>query len=135
MELLPKRTTHALRLMASDIKLAHSVFALPFAIFAAFLAGPNPQSASGHGVSDWLAFALKLALIVVCMVLARTWAMLVNRLVDRRIDAANARTSRRAFASGALSPLLGWIVALACAAMLAGEGWVFFCRGFTIPPA
>src|SRR5262245_55603091 len=107
----------ALRLMAADIKLAHSVFALPFAVFAAFLAGPNPKAESGNGTKDWLAFLLKLALVVVCMVLARTWAMLVNRLVDRKIDAANARTSRRVFASGALSPLAGWAVALACAAL------------------
>jgi 4-hydroxybenzoate polyprenyltransferase len=111
--------------MAADIKLAHSVFALPFAVFAAFLAGPNPGAASGNSTSDWMAFLVKLGLIVVCMVLARTWAMLVNRLVDRKIDAANARTSRRAFASGALSPLAGWAVALACAALFVGVTWVF----------
>lgn len=124
-DVTPNGVTRAFRLMAADIKLAHSVFALPFAVFAAFLAGPSPRAETGNGTSEWLGFLVKLGLIVVCMVLARTWAMLVNRLVDRRIDAANARTSRRAFASGALSPLAGWAVALACAALLVGVAWVF----------
>src|SRR6185295_7928289 len=111
-DVAPKGVTRAFRLMAADIKLAHSVFALPFAVFAAFLAGPRPGADPAPGVKEWGAFGVKLGLVVVCMVLARTWAMLVNRLVDRRIDAANARTSRRVFASGALSPLVGWGVAL-----------------------
>jgi 4-hydroxybenzoate polyprenyltransferase len=45
------------------------------------------------------------------MVAARTWAMLVNRLVDRRFDAGNARTARRVFASGAVSAKTGWLTA------------------------
>jgi 4-hydroxybenzoate polyprenyltransferase len=115
-DLLPKGAARSLRLMAGDIKLAHSIFAMPFALFAAFLAGPNPAAKDPPGFSDWLGLAAKLGLIIVCMILARTWAMLVNRLVDRRIDAANARTKRRVFAAGDVSPLVGWSVALACAA-------------------
>lgn len=90
----------SLRLAAADIKLAHSVFALPFAVLAAFLARPVRAAAAG----TWFdaRFAGQLALVVVCMVLARTWAMLVNRLADRKIDAANPRTSRRVIASGRL---------------------------------
>jgi 4-hydroxybenzoate polyprenyltransferase len=124
-DVLPKGVSRSLRLMAGDIKLAHSVFALPFALFAAFIAGPNPAANPGPTASDWLGFLAKLGLIVVCMVLARTWAMLVNRLVDRRLDAANARTSKRVFASGALSPVQGWIVALSCAALLVLVAGVF----------
>ncbi|MBL4592044.1 MAG: 4-hydroxybenzoate octaprenyltransferase [Phycisphaerales bacterium] len=88
-------------LALADIKLAHSVFALPFAILGAFLVAPRRSDLPFP--IDWLDFLPQLALIVVCMVFARTWAMLVNRVVDRRIDAANQRTARRAFASGALS--------------------------------
>jgi len=115
----------AARLIATDIKLAHSIFALPFAVFAAFLAGPR----RGDGAGEWQRFAWKLAIIVLCMVLARTWAMLVNRLVDRDIDAQNARTERRVFASGRLGVRAGWAVAGACAAgfvLAAGLFWVFF---------
>lgn len=88
-------TLAAARLVAVDIKLAHSVFALPFAVLGAFLARSE--------TTPWASFAIVLGLVVVCMVCARTWAMMVNRLADRRIDAGNARTARRALPSGRLS--------------------------------
>lgn len=99
-----------LAIVARDIKLAHSVFAMPFAVLGAFLARDADDPAAR--------FAGQLALVVVCMVAARTWAMLVNRLADRRIDASNPRTAGRAFASGALGPRFGLGV-------LAGSGAVF----------
>lgn len=89
-----------MRLAALDIKLAHSVFALPFAILGAFLASPALRA--GAPASAWRSFAGQGALVVACMVCARTWAMLVNRLADREFDSRNARTSRRVIASGAL---------------------------------
>jgi len=96
-----------------DIKLAHSVFALPFAVLGAFLVAPR-RNDEPHTI-DWLDFLPLLVLIVVCMVFARTWAMLVNRFVDRRIDADNPRTSRRAFASGTLNTRDGVLLLLASA--------------------
>jgi 4-hydroxybenzoate polyprenyltransferase len=112
-----------LRIAAADIKLAHSIFALPFALLGAFLARDR--------TAPWSQFALQLALVVLCMVFARTWAMLFNRLADRRYDAANPRTARRAFAAGRLSPGQGWILALASAALfiLGASGfWLFFAN-------
>jgi len=110
-----------LALVFADIKIAHSVFALPFAVMGAFLArGTDESSAS---------FVGQLALIVVCMVLARTWAMLVNRLADARIDAANPRTAARAIASGRLAFSSGVWFAVAAGAMFVGVCalfWVFF---------
>ncbi|MFM9996426.1 MAG: 4-hydroxybenzoate octaprenyltransferase [Phycisphaerales bacterium] len=106
-----------LRLAAADIKLAHSVFALPFAVLAAFLA-----RAPG---APWGRFAGQLALIVACMVAARTWAMLVNRLADRAFDAANTRTAHRTFASGQLSPARGWAFAFAAASLFVGATALF----------
>ncbi len=87
------------RTIAADIKLAHSLFALPFAVLAAFLAA-RPTAAP----IDWRTFGLQLLLVVVAMVIARTAAMLSNRLLDRRIDARNPRTAGRAIPSGRLSP-------------------------------
>jgi len=107
-----------IRLAAADIKLAHSVFALPFAILGAFIARP--------GSEPWARFAGQLGLIVLCMVLARTWAMLVNRLADRRIDAANPRTQRRALASGKLNARDGALIAGGCAALFVGVCSVFW---------
>jgi 4-hydroxybenzoate polyprenyltransferase len=85
-----------------DIKLAHSVFAMPFAILGAFLVAPYQGDAPAHGI-DWSVLGKMLVLVVMCMVFARNWAMLFNRVADARLDADNPRTARRAFASGALS--------------------------------
>ena len=91
-----------------DIKLAHSVFAMPFAVLGAFIAAPR-RSDEPYPI-DWLDLAPMLALIVVCMIFARNWAMLVNRVADAKIDADNPRTAKRAFASGALSMRDGYLL-------------------------
>ncbi|MFN7337678.1 MAG: 4-hydroxybenzoate octaprenyltransferase [bacterium] len=109
------------RMVASDIKIAHSVFALPFALLAAIRAFDSSATMRMNSRQG----AIVIGLIVVCMVLARTWAMLFNRLVDSRIDRENARTARRIFASGALSSTTGWIIALLCAGAFAGVAALF----------
>ena len=73
------------------VVIEHSVFALPFAYLAA-LTAMFPQVRWGY-----------LALITVAMVAARTFAMAVNRIVDRRLDALNPRTARRELVTGAVS--------------------------------
>ena len=107
-----------LREVAGDIKLAHSVFALPFAILGAFLAG-------GGGYPGVRGFLLQLALIIPCMVFARTWAMLFNRIADRRFDAENPRTLRRALAAGRLSIGQAWGAALGSAALFVAAAALF----------
>ena len=79
-----------LGLIFSDIKLAHSLFALPFALLSAFLAKNGVPSAREF---FW---------ILVAMVGARSGAMAMNRLLDAGIDARNPRTSARPLASGKL---------------------------------
>lgn len=107
-----------LRAAAADIKLAHSIFALPFAILAAFLARPTD--------APWSRFAGQLALVVACMVAARTWAMMVNRLVDRDFDKDNPRTARRAIVSGRLSARDARLITAAAAAAFIALCSVFF---------
>jgi len=107
-----------LRAIGADIKLAHSVFALPFAVLGAFLARPVD--------APWTRFAGQLALVVVCMVIARTWAMVVNRLADREIDARNPRTARRAFASGRLAVSRGVALLVACNLLFLGACSLFW---------
>lgn len=98
----PLRPGGKLLIAMGDIKLAHSVFAMPFAILGAFLVAPYHADAPVHGV-DWGELGKLLVLVVLCMVLARNWAMLFNRVADAGLDADNPRTARRAFASGKLS--------------------------------
>src|SRR5580692_3435769 len=82
--------------LASDIKLHHSVFALPWAILATVLAASRTPGGLKLG---------QLALIILCMVAARTVAMTANRLLDADIDAKNPRTARRAIPGGKLSKI------------------------------
>ena len=88
-----KKTNYfeSLSVFSQDIALAHSVFALPFAGVGFLLAEFRDPS-----------WSLLLNLII-CMVSARTFAMGINRILDRDIDKANPRTAQRAIPSGKLS--------------------------------
>ncbi len=65
------------------IRFSHTVFALPFALGALLVATQGRPS-----------FRL-LALVLLCMIFARTAAMLFNRLVDWTLDQRNPRTAQR----------------------------------------
>jgi 4-hydroxybenzoate polyprenyltransferase len=93
--------------LAADIKLGHTIFAMPFALLAACLA----TSAFDRS------FLVKVILVVVCMVIARTFAMSMNRLLDANLDAQNPRTAGRSIPAGRLSRgfVLGVIVFCAIA--------------------
>lgn len=110
----------AIRLWADMVKLSHSIFALPFAVIAAFLAGRNIE-----GVGRPLAG--QLGLIVLCMVAARSVAMTFNRIVDAGIDARNPRTASRPLPSGRLSLSAAWTM-LALSGVTFGVG----CLGFFV---
>ena len=101
------------REIAKDIKLSHSVFALPFALLGAFVALPQ-------GPIDWPRFALTAALVVGCMVTARTAAMVSNRLLDRQIDAGNPRTAGRALPAGRVAPAQAKAALAASGALFVG---------------
>ncbi len=95
------------------IKFKYTVFALPFALMGAFL--------SGRGVPKLEVFIW----VVLAMVGARTCAMGFNRIVDRKFDAANPRTSNRAIPAGAVSLAESW-------AMVIFSGALFFFACFML---
>lgn len=74
------------------VRVSHSVFALPFALAGALLAGRHVPIT--WPVVGW---------ILVAMVCARSAAMGFNRLVDARWDALNPRTAMRELPRGAMS--------------------------------
>ena len=81
------------------IRFSHTVFALPFATFAAVMAYSAALPAGGYAsirVRDLVGLLL-------CMVLARSAAMAFNRLVDHKIDAENERTASRHLPAGILA--------------------------------
>lgn len=104
-------------LLARDIKLSHSVFALPFALLATFLAAAQERRPPTPA---------ELALIVLCMVFARTWAMSINRWADAGLDAVNPRTARRAIPSGRLSRGFVLTSAIACGFALCATASGFY---------
>ena len=68
------------------VRFSHTVFALPFALASMMVAAKET-----HGWPGWRTFIL----ILTAMVCARTAAMALNRIVDRRFDQLNPRTSPR----------------------------------------
>lgn len=109
-----------LREIAADIKIAHSIFALPFALLGAVMAA----APAGGGI-EWRRFAGQAALVIGAMVCARTVAMLANRYLDREIDARNPRTQGRAIPAGRLSA--GSVQA---AIIAFGAAFLLVCSGF-----
>jgi len=72
------------------IRFQHTLFALPFAYMGMLLAA--------DGWPGWSTFAW----ITLAMAGARSFAMAVNRILDRQIDAANPRTADRELPRGVL---------------------------------
>ncbi len=105
------------------IKISHTVFALPFALAAAWLVWQQ-QAVTWD---QWL-------WIVVAMVGARSSAMGFNRMVDRKIDAANPRTADREAPSGRLSVAWGWGLTLGSALLLAFAAWMLHPLAFQLSP-
>jgi 4-hydroxybenzoate polyprenyltransferase len=90
------------------VTIEHSVFALPFAYLSALVAM--------HGHLQWI----KLLLITVAMVGARTFAMAANRIIDRHIDARNPRTAKRELVTGTVSVRTAWIGAAVAVVVFVG---------------
>ncbi|MGO9016363.1 MAG: UbiA-like polyprenyltransferase [Dissulfurispiraceae bacterium] len=88
------------------IKFSHSVFALPFAFTGAILASAwgNGKAVTFLGLVGFPP-AEKLFWITVAMIGARSGAMGLNRIIDRKIDAANPRTAGRELPSGKIRVL------------------------------
>ncbi len=114
------------------IKFEHSVFALPFAYMGAMLA-------AGGLPTFWQVFW-----ITVAMVGARSLAMGLNRLIDRKIDIRNPRTKNRALPKKLLSEkdvvifnlisLAVFLIAVYSLAPLCRWLWPFFVLPFVIYP-
>jgi len=77
-----------LRTYASFVRLEHTLFSLPL-LLAGIFSAPGPALSAGR----W-------GLIALAAVGARTAAMALNRLIDRRLDALNPRTRTRELPSG-----------------------------------
>src|SRR5256885_3388762 len=96
---------NALNRFLKLIRFSHTVFALPFALGALVVA------------ANGLPSARTLLLVLLCMVSARTAAMLFNRSVDWSLDQRNPRTASRHLLLP--KPAVGALLAVSSAVFLA----------------
>ncbi len=101
-----------LALFLREIRIEHTLFALPFAYVGAIVAARGIPAPAALG---WITLAV---------LGARTAAMAANRFLDREIDARNPRTARRALATGALSPATMLWASAAGLALLLWAAWM-----------
>lgn len=101
---IPEKVLHFARL----IKLEHTLFALPFSLASMLIAQRGLPAASTVG------------LVMTSIVCGRSFAMALNRVIDRHIDARNPRTKDRELPAGRLG--LGEVL-LFLALALAGLIW------------
>ena len=99
----------------SLIKFSHTIFAMPFALIGFFIAAKEPiivwatgyfrdYQPSSWSIDEYKPLWLVFALVVLCMVFARSAAMAFNRWLDREIDARNPRTAGREIPRGIITP-------------------------------
>jgi 4-hydroxybenzoate polyprenyltransferase len=102
--------------VARMVKFSHSLFALPFAVSAVVLVAGQARLEP-----------VRLLLVAVAVVAARTAAMAMNRIADRRFDAENPRTRARELVTGEVSPAAAWV-------LLAGSSLAFATSAALISP-
>jgi 4-hydroxybenzoate polyprenyltransferase len=117
----PGRVRAFLRL----VMIEHSIFALPFAYIAALTAGY---------LDDRRVHWAQVLLVTIAMVSARTFAMALNRIIDREIDARNPRTAGRELVTGALSTTTAWVGALAALLVFLAAAAALNLLAFTLAP-
>ncbi len=107
-----------LLVVAGDIKLSHTVFAMPFAVLAMFMAAAD---------ADRLPSVVEAGLLVLCMIFARTSAMSFNRWADADFDVLNPRTQSRAIPSMRIKR--GFMLGVATGSSF---GFIAACAGFRL---
>ena len=94
-----------LSVILADIKIQHTIFALPFAVISAFIAAEGPPKTE------------KMIWILVCMIGARNAAMAFNRIIDARYDKENPRTHSRALPLGLVGVKSYWLFLIVSSAI------------------
>lgn len=138
----------------SLIKFSHTIFAMPFAMIGfalgvsslAFSVVPGwgvaviPRDFSGgwgslfHVDDINKLLIIKLVLVVLCMVFARSAAMAFNRYLDRQFDAKNPRTSIREIPTGILKANAVLWFTIVCSVLFVTCAWLINQLCFYLSP-
>ncbi len=116
----------------SLIKFSHSIFAMPFAMIGFFLGmktglfeanikDSHPGiDAETRDILYIKYFSIKLGLVILCMIFARSAAMAFNRYLDRKYDAKNPRTTVREIPAGVIKAIkVLWFTIVNCLLFIA----------------
>ena len=111
-----------IKIIFTDIKIAHTVFALPFAVMSAFLA------AEGMPGLD------KLIWILIAMFSARNGAMAFNRIVDSKLDRLNPRTKDRALPARKSTAKQYWVFLILSSFVFLFSAYMLNSLAFALSP-
>jgi 4-hydroxybenzoate polyprenyltransferase len=111
-----------IKIIFTDIKIAHTIFAMPFAVMSAFLAAEGMPEL---GTFMW---------ILVAMFSARNSAMAFNRIADVNIDRLNPRTKDRALPSGKSTAKQYWVFLILSSFVFIFSAYMLNFLTFTLSP-
>jgi 4-hydroxybenzoate polyprenyltransferase len=101
----PARGWSALATYARFVRVAHTLFSLPLIVAGMLVAAGQSHRADAAGRLPALRTVV---LVFLAAAGARTAALALNRIIDRRIDALNPRTAVRELPSGRLTSSQAW---------------------------
>lgn len=105
------------------VRLAHTVFALPFALLGVVVAS-----------RDYPVTWRVLGLVVLAFTAARFVAMGFNRIADRDLDAKNPRTRARELPAGRLTLVQAWVAVVVAAGLFLWSAWALNPLCFRLSP-
>jgi len=111
-----------IKIIFTDIKIAHTVFALPFAVMSAFLAA---EGMPGLGKLIW---------ILIAMFSARNGAMAFNRIVDSKLDRLNPRTKDRALPARKSTAKQYWVFLILFSFVFLFSAYMLNSLAFALSP-
>ena len=111
-----------IKIIFTDIKIAHTVFALPFAVMSAFLAA---EGMPGLGKLIW---------ILIAMFGARNGAMAFNRIVDSKLDRLNPRTKDRALPARKSTAKQYWVFLILSSFVFLFSAYMLNSLAFALSP-
>ena len=111
-----------IKIIFTDIKVAHTVFAMPFAVMSAFLAAEGMPE---FGTFIW---------ILIAMFSARNGAMAFNRIADANIDRLNPRTKDRALPAGKSTAKQYWVFLILFSLVFIFSAYMLNFLAFALSP-
>ena len=111
-----------IKIIFTDIKIAHTVFALPFAVMSTFLAAEGMPSLG------------KLIWILIAMFGARNGAMAFNRIVDSKLDRLNPRTKDRALPARKATAKQYWVFLILSSFVFLFSAYMLNSLAFALSP-